>query len=143
MSEKTNGGVEQDDEAGERRSEADSQRRDRRVIPRLGDADLRKFMKFSARLCQLAVIFSVIYIAGLMSSHVWGLKRELNRLIFFSVVVAILAFGVHQLGRAIRSYVENESKARLVIVSERLFQTLLLVVCTGAILGAVHLITLF
>ena len=138
MSEETNA-----DESSERRHESDSQRRDRRVIPRLGDADLRKFMRFSGRLCQLAVVFSLIFIAGLISRHIWGSKLELNRSIFFSVVVAILAFTIHQLGRALLSYVANESKARLVRVSERLFQTLLIVVCTGVILGAVHLITLF
>ncbi len=143
MSEHENDNSGNSDESAERRSATDSQARDRRVIPRVAEADLRNSLKSSMLLCRSAVVLSAVYILILIIKNIWGSNLELNRSIFFSVVVAILAFGLHQLGQALRSYLQNESKARLVVVSERLFQALFLLLCTGVILGIVHIITLF
>ena len=127
----------------ERRSETDSQRRDRRVIERVSEPELRKYLRLSKQLCNVVVISSMLYVAALIGRHLRDTTLELNRSIFFAVVVAITAFAFHHLSSAIKSYIENESKARLVVVTERLFRMLFIVVITSIVLGVSHLITLF
>jgi predicted neutral ceramidase superfamily lipid hydrolase len=130
-------------EEDERRSSIDSASRDRRVIPRLGHPELRKNMRNVARLCTITVLASVAYIAGLIVKHLHDSNLELNRSIFFGVVIAIVAASFAYLGKAIRSYVENESQQRMIVVSERLFKAFFLLVVTGLILAAVNVITWF
>lgn len=132
-----------EDEGEERRSHVDSKSRDRRVIPRLGHPELRKNLRNVSRLCSIAVVFSAAYIVGLIARHLHDTNLELNRSIFFGVVIAIVAGGFAYLGGAIRSYIENESQQRLIGVSERLFKAFFLFVVTGLILGAVSIITWF
>ena len=131
------------DELDERRSATDSQSRDRRVIARVSKHELRKNLRLSKRLCAIIFIASLVYIAALIGGHMRDSTLEFNRSIFFGVVVAILAVAFHHLGAGLKSYVENESKARLVIVSERVYHTLIIAVCTCIVLGISHLITLF
>jgi hypothetical protein len=114
------------DENGERRSHVDSKSRDRRVIPRLGHPELRTNMRNVGRLCSVAVLVSIAYIGGLIAKHLHDSNLELNRSIFFGVVIAIVASGFAYLGGAIRSYVENESQNRMVAVSDRLFKAFFL-----------------
>lgn len=132
-----------DDDSDERRSDTDSQSRDRRVIERVSVPELKKNLRLSKQLCNVAVITAFLYIAALVGRHVRDTTLELNRSIFFAVVVAILAFAFHHLGSAIGSYLENESKARLVVVSESLFHMLFIAVFTCVVMGVSHLITLF
>lgn len=127
----------------ERRHEVDSQKRDRRVIPRLGHPELRKNMRFTARLCTIAVVASVAYIGGLIAKHIHDSNLELNRSIFFGVVIAIVAGGFAYLGSALNSYVQNESQQRMIAVSERLYKAFFLFVVTGLILGIANVITWF
>jgi hypothetical protein len=127
----------------ERRSHVDSQSRDRRVIPRLGHPELRKNLRGVSRLCNVAVVFSIAYIGGLIARHLHDTNLELNRSIFFGVVIAIVAGGFAYLGGAIGSYIENESQQRLIGVSERLFKAFFLFVVTGLILGLASVITWF
>jgi|GEM_PF-4826238 len=127
----------------ERRSHIDSKSRDRRVIPRLGHPEIRKNLRHVSRLCNIAVICSIAYIGGLIAKHIHDSNLELNRSIFFGVVIAIVASGIAYLGSAINSYVQNESEQRLVQVSERLFKAFFLFVVTGLILAAVNVITWF
>jgi hypothetical protein len=100
-------------------------------------------MRNVSRLCTLAVLCSVAYIAGLIAKHIHDSNLELNRSIFFGVVIAIVAGGFAYLGGALRSYVENESQQRLVGVSDRLFKAFFLFVVTGVILAIVNVITWF
>ena len=127
----------------ERRHHADSKSRDRRVIPRLGHPEIRKTMRLSQTLCTIGVVASILYIAGLIARHIHDSNLELNRSIFFGVVMAIVAVGIQYLGSAMKSYCENESQQRLVVVSERLFKALFLFVVTGLVLGVVNVITWF
>ncbi len=136
-------GHDHDRDRDERRHHSDSQSRDRRVITRLGHPELRKNMRNVSRLCTIAVIFSALYIVGLIARHIQDSKLELNRSIFFGVVIAIVAGGFAYLGGALRSYVQNESQQRMIAVSERLFKAFFLFVVTGLILGVVNVITWF
>lgn len=131
------------DEYEERRSHLDSKSRDRRVIPRLGHPEIRKNLRNVARLCNLAVLCSVAYIGGLIAKHIHDTNLELNRSIFFGVVIAIVASGVAYLASAINSYVQNESQQRMIQVSDRLFKAFFLFVVTGIILAVVNVITWF
>ncbi len=127
----------------ERRHQADSKSRDRRVITRLGHPEIRKSMLLSRTLCTIGVASSIFYIAALIARHVHDSNLELNKSIFFGVVMAIVASGIQYLGSAIKSYCENESQLRLIIVSERLFKALFLFVVTGIVLGVASIITWF
>ena len=127
----------------ERRSESDSKLRDRRVIERMGDPQLRKNLRSTRVLCNVGVIASLLFVAVLIGRHVHDSTLELNRSIFFGVVLVIIAFGLQHLGSSIGSYIENESKSRLIAVSERLFHAFFLFVVTGLVLGAAYVVTLF
>ena len=131
------------DEHEERRSHLDSQSRDRRVIPRFAHPELRKNLRYVARLCNIAVICSLAYICGLIARHIHGTTLELNRSIFFGVVIAIVASGAAYLASAINSYVQSESQQRMIQVSDRLFKAFFLFVVTGLILAVVNVITWF
>ena len=131
------------DESGERRSHSDSKSRDRRVIARFGAPEIRANMRSVSRLCHIAVVVSVAYIGALIAKHLHDSNLELNRSLFFAVVIAILASGFAYLGSAINSYVQNESRNRMVVVSERLFKAFFLFVVTGTILAIANVITWF
>lgn len=127
----------------ERRTNADSQSRDRRVIPRLGHPELRNYMRALGRLCTVSVICCVAYICALIAKHIRDTSLELNRSIFFGVVLAVLAGGIAYLGAAVKSYVQNESQQRMIAVSERLYRAFFLFFVTGVMLAIVNVITWF
>jgi hypothetical protein len=133
----------QDHSDEERRLHADGRARERRVIPRLGHPELRKNLRNTQVLCTIALCFSGLYMAGLIARHLHDTNLELNRSIFFGVVIAIVASGFAYLGSAIRSYVQNESQQRMITVSDRLFKAFFLFVATGLILGVADVITWF
>ncbi len=127
----------------ERRQNPDSQARDRRVIARISQPEMRTYFSHMSKLTRLWVGLSVAYVAALFAANVSGGKMAMGRSLFYGVVVTVIAICVHRFERSLRSYMNSESQAKLVVVSERLFLLLFVSMILGAVMGIVHLVTLF
>lgn len=127
----------------ERRAEPDSGLRERRVIPRLGDARIRFYAQQIHRLCRVWIGASVLYVIAMVGAHFAQNMKFNERSLFFGLVVTVVAIAVHGVSMAARSYMENESEARIAKFMERCFVMFLVMVVISAVLGVAHLITLF
>ena len=127
----------------ERRSNADSKGRDRRVIPRVTSPAMRNHFTNITYITRFATGATAVYLIGLFISALAQGKMAIGRFIFYAVVMTVIVTAVYRFGSAIRSYLNSESQEKLVIVTERTFLMMFLLTVLGTVMGIIHLITLF
>ena len=127
----------------ERRSNADSKGRDRRVIPRVTSPAMRNHFANITYVTRFATGAVAIYLIGLFISALSQGKMAIGKFIFDAVVMTVIAIAVYRFGSAIRSYLNSESQEKLVVVTERTFLMLFLMTVLGTVMGIIHMITLF
>ena len=127
----------------ERRQQLDSKLRDRRVITRFTDSQLRFFAQQIFRLANVWILMSVLYVGIMVGVHVGNDLRTSPKSIFFGVVILALAYSVFRVARAAASYIETESQNRMGKLVENFFLMMFAMTIASGILGAAYLITLF
>jgi hypothetical protein len=131
-----------EDDKSERRTVPDSSARNRRVISRVTDSSIRPQVQLIRGVTLAWVWLSGIYVAALLFIEAPKLGEHLTKSLFESVLVATLAVIVFRLSTAAKSFLENDSQARLAVFAERVYFVLISAVAVFAVLGLVQLISL-
>ena len=117
--------------------------RDRRVITRLHAPELRNSVRSIQSICHVWVWASVLYVLTTVGHQVYTDFNNTPKSIFFGVVILTLSFAAFRISRAAKSYLENESQARLEKLVE-CFKFLTFTAATASlIIGSAYLLTLF
>lgn len=124
----------------ERRHVSDSELRDRRVIRRFTDPHLRTYARLVRIVCQAWMAFTAVYFVLYAMYGSTG-RVSTARTFFIGVTLLSVVVAVHRLNQAVKSYLQNESQARLAIAIERLFLLLFVVVVVSIIFGTAHVIS--
>lgn len=132
-----------DQQDGERRKHLDSQKRDRRVIPRFSHANMRLHAGHIVTISRTWIALSALYAIGLVVARLGGDLRAMMQAFFYVFIISIVSYHLWQVAQAFHSYLDNESQDRLIATIERLRGFFLTALITTVILGIVHLITLF
>jgi hypothetical protein len=127
----------------ERRSQPDSKLRDRRIIARMSDPELRLFMSQLHKFCMAWVVVASVYIAALVGIHFWESALARTRSIFLGVVVGVVAVLMYRLAVGIKSFLINESQGRLGRLIERCYHLFIAMTVISVLMAVVHIITLF
>ena len=127
----------------ERRSQPDSKLRDRRVIARISDPQLRLTVRQIQLFCRRWTWASMAYVLAMVGINLYKDFHNSPKSIFFGVVILIATFTVRRVAQAAGSYVENESQARLSKLVDCFYFMIFAMTTTSFIIGVAYLITLF
>ncbi len=117
--------------------------RDRRVIPRISNADLKTALAQILWMSRIVLGFATIYLLCHLLLHFKGDSMERNRAIFFTGVIVMIAIPLERFGNGVQNFIRNETQMKMTEVMNRLRNLVFIVMFTVLVLGTIQLITSF
>lgn len=114
--------------------------RDRRVIPRISNADLKTTLQQILWMSRILLVFATVYMVNHLLIHMKGDATERNRAIFFVGVILMIAVPLERFGNGVQNFIRNETQLKMTEVMNRLRNLVFVVMFTVLVLGSVQLI---
>lgn len=126
----------------DRRHVADSKLRERRVIPRFSDPNLRVYSTRMQILCNVWIGVSAIYYVTWAFFLLSEGFSNLPLVSFCGVVLFYVSFQIYKLSLALRSYSDSESQSKLTYVLENCFSVLFTLTVVSLVFGLIKILSM-
>lgn len=126
----------------DRRKEPDPKRRERRVIPRFSDSNLRVYAKRVSILCKVWIIISLIYFLVWTVIRLSGKIQDIPYVGFCGAILIVISYQVQKLSHSLRLFSESESQARLIVAIEDCFSLLFTLTVVSLLFATVNILAM-